>query len=69
MSKIEAWKKEEMTDQPRQSAERTNSPDVCHAQMVEVGGDPALQDEEAKPDDAVDPTQRKNLACIVCCAR
>lgn len=55
-------------DHPGECAEGPNSFEISHAEVGQVGGDPALQDEESKANDAVHPAQRHHLHCVVCCA-
>ncbi len=50
-----------VSHQPGQRTKQANSLQVGHAQMVQVGGDPALQDEESPANDAVDPTQCQDM--------
>ena len=54
-------KKKKRAHHPGECAEGTNSFEVSHAEVGKVGGHPALQDEEAKADDAVHPAQRQYL--------
>ena len=55
-------------DHPGECAEGSSSFDISHPKVGQVGGDPALQDEEAKTNDAVYPAQSYHLHCVVCCA-
>ncbi len=50
---------------PGQRTKQANCLQISHAQMVQVGGDPALQDEESPANDAVDPTQCQDVDCVL----
>ena len=54
-----------VTHQPGQRTKQANCFQVSHAQMVQVGGDPALQDEESPANDAVDPTQCHDMDYVL----
>ena len=58
---------EEGSDHPGQGTEGANSPQISHAQVREVAGNPALQDEEAKANDTVYPAQCYDLHCVARC--